>query len=313
MRLARPAEADAVATLWLRSRRASIPAIPPPAHTDAEVRAWFAEVVLPTREVWIADDGGAVRALLVLAEEWIDQLYVDPEHVGRGIGSDLLALAKRRRPAGLELWTFQANAGARRFYERHGFLTTDKTSGDNEERAPDVRYAWRPLDRQPVLESELVRLRPLAPRDVDDLFAIAADPLLWEQHPAKERATPAGFQRWLDDAIGSGGALVLIDRLDGRVIGTSRFDHYDAARREVEIGWTFLARSLWGGPHNGEMKRLMLDHAFASVDTVLFRVHSANLRSQRAVEKLGASRRGTEPDPYGTGHVIVFGLDAGTS
>lgn len=228
----------------------------------------------------------------------------------RGIGSELPALAKQRRPAGVELWTFQANVGARRFYERHGFGEVAMTSGDTEQGAPDVRCAWRPLDRQPVLESELVRIRPLAPGDADDLFAIASDPLLWEQHPAKERATPDGLQRWFDDAMASGGALVVIDRRDGQVIGTSRFDHYDDSRREVEIGWTFLARSLWGGPYNGEMKRLMLQHAFAAVDTVLFRVHSGNLRSQRAVEKLGATRVGTEPDPYSTGEVLVFGLDA---
>ncbi len=300
-----------MATVWLRSRRASIPAIPTPANTDAEVRAWLADVVLPTREVWVADEDGTVLALLVLDEGCVDQLYVDPVRVGQGIGRELLALAKQRRPTGLELWTFQANAGARRFYERHGFVATDTTAGDNEERAPDIRYAWRPLDRQPVLESDLVRLRPLAPGDLDDLFAIASDPLLWEQHPAKERATPAGFARWFDDAMASGGALVAIDRVDGRVIGTSRFDHYDDARRAVEIGWTFLARSQWGGPYNGEMKRLMLQHAFAAVDTVLFRVHSGNIRSQRAVEKLGAARVATEPDPYGTGHVVVLGLHCG--
>ncbi len=145
LRRARPHEADAVATVWLRSRRASIPSIPPPTHTDDEVRAWFAEVVLPTREVWVADDAGVVVALLVLDEQGIDQLYVDPEHVGRRIGSELLALAKQRRPAGLELWTFQANVGARRFYEGHGFVEVAVTSGDNEEGAPDVRCSWRPL------------------------------------------------------------------------------------------------------------------------------------------------------------------------
>lgn len=310
VRLARLGEADAVATVWLRSRRASIPAIPPPAHTDAEVLAWFAEVVLPTSEVWVADENGAVRGVLVLAEEWIDQLYVDPEHVGRGIGSDLLAWAKQRRLAGLELWTFQANAGARRFYERHGFVVTDATDGDNEERAPDVRYEWRPLDRQPTLEGPLLQMRPLRAHDFEDLFSIASDPLVWEQHPSKERATRPGFERWFEDAVGSGGALVAIAVPDEQIIGTSRFEHYDDARREVEIGWTFLARSLWGGPYNPEMKRMMLEHAFRSVDRVLFRVHSLNLRSQRAVEKLGAVRVRTEVDPHGRGENVVFQLSA---
>jgi GNAT superfamily N-acetyltransferase len=132
-----------VADVWLRSRRASIPAIPAPAHTDDEVRDWFATVVLPSRETWVIDsDGGAVVALLVLDGEWVDQLYVDPTHTGHGLGSRLLDRAKAQRPDGLDLWTFQSNTGARRFYERHGFTAIATTDGDNEEAAPDVRYRW---------------------------------------------------------------------------------------------------------------------------------------------------------------------------
>ena len=140
-----------------------------------------------------------------------------------------------------------------------------------------------------------MRLRPLRPGDHDALFAISSDPLLWELHPAKERATPEGFRQWMVDAIASEGALVAEAQDDGRVIGTSRYDHHDPDAREVEIGWTFLDRSLWGGPWNGAMKQLMLDHAFRYVDAVLFRVHDSNLRSQRAVEKLGARLVRTEP------------------
>ncbi len=163
------------------------------------------------------------------------------------------------------------------------------------------------MDRQPLLEGELVRLRPLHPADHDALFAVSSDPLLWEQHPAKERATPEGFRQWFADALESGGALVVEDRSDGRVIGTSRYDNHDPEAREVEIGWTFLDRSLWGGPWNGEMKQLMLGHAFDHVDAVLFRVHDTNLRSQRAVEKLGARRVRTEPFD-GDGETVVYRL-----
>lgn len=100
---------------------------------------------MPLREVWIASGpGGDVRALLVLDEDWIDQLYVDPDWCGGGLGSRLLEVAKEARPDGLQLWTFAANRGARRFYERHGFTAVDATDGDNEEGAPDVRYEWRP-------------------------------------------------------------------------------------------------------------------------------------------------------------------------
>ena len=144
LRRARADEAGAIADVWLRSRAASVPAIPPPVHGDEEVRTWFRNVVLPTRDVWVAVDGRVIVALLVLDAEWIDQLYVEPGKTGRGYGSRLVNLAKRNRPAGLKLWTFEANVGARRFYESHGFVATRRTAGDNEEGAPDVCYEWRP-------------------------------------------------------------------------------------------------------------------------------------------------------------------------
>ena len=109
---------------------------------DQDVRGWFATVVLPSRGVWVVDVDDAIVALLVLEDEWVDQLYVDPDWTGRGLGTRLLAVAKAQRPAGLHLWAFQSNTGARRFYERHGFTAVAMTDGDNEERAPDVRYRW---------------------------------------------------------------------------------------------------------------------------------------------------------------------------
>lgn len=166
------------------------------------------------------------------------------------------------------------------------------------------------MDLQPTLDGELVRVRPLEPGDFEALCAVASDPLLWEQHPAKERAQRPGFERWFNEAIASGGALAVIDTRDDQLIGSSRFAAYDPARREVEIGWTYLSRSHWGGIYNSELKRLMLDHAFRFVDTVVFRVHSGNLRSQRAVEKLGAVRSGVESHPKGHGDHYVFRLEA---
>jgi GNAT superfamily N-acetyltransferase len=111
-------------------------------HSDGDVRDHFERVVLPEQEVWVAEADGVVVALLAMEGDWIEQMYVDPGCWGDGIGSQLIAIAKRERPDGLKLWTFQTNSGVGRFYERHGFVTRGSTSGDNEEGAPDVRYEW---------------------------------------------------------------------------------------------------------------------------------------------------------------------------
>jgi GNAT superfamily N-acetyltransferase len=141
-RRARPEEARTIADVWLRSRYASIPAIPPPVHTDDEVRDWFASVLVSDRDVWVIAPGECSVALLVLEGEWINQLYVDPSWTGQGLGSMLVDLAKELHPEYLDLWTFQSNTAARRFYERHGFVAIDTTDGENEEHAPDVHYRW---------------------------------------------------------------------------------------------------------------------------------------------------------------------------
>jgi ribosomal protein S18 acetylase RimI-like enzyme len=135
-------DADTVAALWLAARRAAVPAIPPPVHDDDDVRHWLSERLLtPGSETWVVEQDGALRGLLVLRDDWIDQLYVAPEHTGRGFGSKLVRFAQGRRTL-LQLWTFQSNTSARRFYERHGFVARETTDGDNEEGAPDVRYVW---------------------------------------------------------------------------------------------------------------------------------------------------------------------------
>jgi RimJ/RimL family protein N-acetyltransferase len=161
-----------------------------------------------------------------------------------------------------------------------------------------------PFDLQPVLKGELLELRPLRPEDFDALFAVASDPLLWEQHPASDRYQEPVFRAFFRDALASGGALLATDARDGRVIGSSRYHGYDATKREVEIGWTFLARSHWGGCYNGEMKRLMLRHAFRFVDRVVFLVGPQNLRSRRAAEKIGGILAGSRSDASGRESVV---------
>jgi GNAT superfamily N-acetyltransferase len=144
LRPAAPGDAAAVAGVWLRSFAAALPTVRR-AHSDDQVRGWIRDVLLPRHDVWVAEAGGAVVGLLALSEGWLDQLYLEPGRRGRGIGNRFVALAKERQPAGLQLWTFQVNEPARRFYERHGFVAVERTDGSrNEEREPDVRYVWRP-------------------------------------------------------------------------------------------------------------------------------------------------------------------------
>ncbi len=155
------------------------------------------------------------------------------------------------------------------------------------------------FDLQPTLRGELLTLRPLRPDDFDALFAVASDPLIWEQHPASDRYREDVFREFFREALESGGALVVLNARDGRIIGSSRYFGYNPERSEVEIGWTFLARSHWGGAYNGEMKRLMLDHAFRFVERVVFLIGPHNYRSQRAVEKIGAVPAGSRRDASG--------------
>jgi RimJ/RimL family protein N-acetyltransferase len=148
------------------------------------------------------------------------------------------------------------------------------------------------VDRQPHLVGERIEVRPLREGDYAALYEVASDPLLWEQHFEPDRWREDVFRRFFDAQLASGGGLAVIDRRDGRIVGTSRYHDYDPEASEVEIGWTFLARTHWGGETNGELKRLMLEHAFGSVERVYFLVTPENLRSRRAVEKLGAVEAG---------------------
>lgn len=153
-----------------------------------------------------------------------------------------------------------------------------------------------PFDLQPFLKGQLLELRPLQPDHFHQLYAVACDPLIWEQHPAKDRYKEDVFQAFFREALESGGALIAIDSGNGQVIGSSRFHGYDQHKSEIEIGWTFLARSHWGGSYNREMKQLMLQHAFQFVASVIFVIGPQNFRSQKAVEKIGGVRLGSRPD-----------------
>jgi len=141
---------------------------------------------------------------------------------------------------------------------------------------------------QPTLVGETIVVRPMTARDVEPLYRVASDPAIWAMHPESTRWQRAVFQRFADGALASGGGLVVVRRDSMALIGASRYYDWNASAREVAIGFTFLACAHWGDGTNGELKRLMLDHAFTFADVVWLHVGAHNGRSRRAVEKLGA-------------------------
>ena len=143
------------------------------------------------------------------------------------------------------------------------------------------------FDYQPTLSGDLLEMRPYTEADWDALFAAASDPLIWEVHPNTNRHEEAVFRASITDALGDQNGLVARLQSDGRVVGYSRYSSRFAESNEVEIGWTFLIRELWGGRYNREMKRLMLDHALKTFDAAVFRVGIDNIRSRGAMEKIG--------------------------
>lgn len=147
------------------------------------------------------------------------------------------------------------------------------------------------MDRQPVLENDRVALRPLGVDDYDALYAIASDPAVWEQHPIHDRWREEVFIEFFRDALINEGALVVIERATGAILGTSQLRVYEDEDGEYpEIGWTFFDRRVWGKGINTEAKRLMLTHAFAHYDRVHFKVGETNHRSRIALERIGATR-----------------------
>ncbi len=146
-------------------------------------------------------------------------------------------------------------------------------------------------DRQPVLEGDRTILRPMSEDDRESLFAVASDRLIWEVHPAHDRWQRPVFDAFFDAGLASGGALTILDRASGAVIGSSRYDCWLPEADEIEIGWTYIARAYWGGAYNREIKALMLAHIHRFVGTATFMVGADNIRSRRAMEKIGGVLR----------------------
>ena len=168
-------------------------------------------------------------------------------------------------------------------------------------------------DFQPTLVGPTITVRPVSSGDWPEMFAAGSDPEIWKVHPVPDRYTEAGFRKFFDGAVSSKMAFAFVDRATNRVIGSSRYHGHDPVLNEIEIGWTFIARSHWGGRANREVKRLMLDHAFTFVDTVIFWVGEQNWRSQGAMTKIGGVKRGGlfTREASGTTPYFVFEITKG--
>lgn len=147
------------------------------------------------------------------------------------------------------------------------------------------------INLQPTLENEFLRLQPLQQNDFERLYAVASDPLIWEQHPNKDRYKREAFQTYFEGAMESKGALLVIDTITGEVAGSSRFYDCNEAEKSLLIGYTFIARKYWGKTYNPAMKALMIDHAFQYVDNILFHIGANNTRSQIAIGRVGAVKQ----------------------
>jgi len=167
------------------------------------------------------------------------------------------------------------------------------------------------FDLQPLLENDLLILRPLRAEDFECLFLAASDPLIWEQHPIKDRWLRTGFTPFFEEAVASKSAFLVIDKKSGEVIGTTRFSPVSNLENSISIGWTFLVRKYWGGKYNRSMKMLMINYAFEFVDHILFHVNENNIRSQEAVKKIGGrlitvlENQVLEPRPLST---VIFAI-----
>ena len=155
-----------------------------------------------------------------------------------------------------------------------------------------------PINFQPTIQNEKIIARPLEIADFDSLYAAAADPLIWEQHPNKNRYQRPAFENYFKGAMESCGALLVKDAQTNEVIGSSRYSDYDAAIDTVSIGYTFFVRSHWGKGYNYALKKGMLDYIFPFINTVTFYIGAVNKRSQISIERFGAIKTGEENMSY---------------
>jgi L-amino acid N-acyltransferase YncA len=269
---------------------------------------------------FVAEENGKVIGY-TYASQWKDRsaykytaevsVYIQKDLKSKGWGTKLYEkLFESLRVRGFHVaigGLAMPNPGSKALHEKFGMrqVAHFREVGFKFGRRLDVIYLQgilqdkKTFDFQPTLKGELLTLRPLTANDFEELYNIASDPQVWEQHPRWDRYKKEVFQPFMQSGLDSGGSLVVIDNQTGKLIGSTRYLAYDQEKSEVEIGFTFLGIEYWGGTYNGEMKKLMLDHAFQWVNSVVFLVGPTNTRSQKSVEKIGAVRDGVRTDATG--------------
>jgi L-amino acid N-acyltransferase YncA len=294
IRRARPDESDAAAELMWAVREQSLArgSIPKGIHPLDDMRRWMRDVVFATEEVWVADAAGGIVGLLVLRQpDWLEHLYIDESATGRGLGSRLVEVARSELTGDhVQLWTFQSNLGARRFYERHGFVAVQTTEGDNEEHAPDVRYLWR---------RSAVVFRAADAADLPSIQQIYAD-VVQHSHASLENEPPdlAYWEGRLADLLPRDRLLVAVDGSDS-VLGFAEsytfrprvgFDR----TREVAV---YLSESARGRGIGAALYAELLSQLTAAGNRMVFAtVALPNDPSVRMHERLGFQQVGLLPD-----------------
>ena len=231
LRPAIAADVEQLTELYLATRRAAEPAMPPQVHSRESVLAFKARAVAD-KEVWVAE-ADEIVGFATLADAFLDALYVGPDHQGFGIGTALLDLAKARRPAGFALWVFATNAPARGFYHRHGLVELEHTDGSgNEERSPDVRMAWPGVDPIAFLRGQIDEVDDELALVLARRFALTATVQGYKRQPGREGRDPEREREIARRMAGHAPGLGVdeIGRIMDAVIGAS-LDAYEAGER----------------------------------------------------------------------------------
>lgn len=235
----------------------------------------------------------------------IERIYVLKEFHGKKVGQVLydkaIEIAKVKKANYVWLGVWEENSRAINFYKKNGFVAFDKhifKLGDDEQTDIMMKKYLSSINIQPLLESEGILLSPLQENDFDILYLAASDPKIWEQHPNKERWQKEVFKTFFFGAILSKGAFKIIDKSSDSVIGTTRFYDYTESENSIQIGYTFFTTQYWGKGVNNAVKKLMLDYIFNFVSKVHFHIGENNIRSQKAISRLGALKTGEQEVTY---------------